>query len=149
MKNSLPLRLLQREKGDNPMRTKALLTAATCLAACVILVWFSKSIQGDPKTYEVRPEITIPEYRTDAARAIDAYERLMDRYMGLTEGNLIRIETDLMTVVRKLDSIERKLTGLSSRISRIEKALGIGESKSSAAKKDKPKSPDKKENGNH
>jgi hypothetical protein len=130
------------------MRTKALLTAATVLAACVILVWFSKSIQGDQRTYEVRPEVAIPEYRTDAARAIDAYERLMDRYMGLTEGNLIRIETDLVTVVRKLDSIDRKLTGLSSRISRIEKALGTGEPKSPVRKKGEFKSPDKKQTRN-
>ena len=130
------------------MRTKALLTAATGLAACVIVVWFSKSIQGDPKTYEVHPEIAIPEYRTDAAHAIDAYERLMDRYMGLTEGNLIRIEADLVTVVRKLDSIDRKLTGLSSRISRIEKALGTGKPKSPVRKKDESKSPDKKQTGN-
>jgi len=130
------------------MRTKALLTAATGLAACVILFWFSKSIQGGQRTYEVRPEVAIPQYRTDAARAIDAYERLMDRYMGLTEGNLIRIETDLVTVVRKLDSIDRKLIGLSSRISRIEKALGTGEPKSPVSKKDEPKSPDKKQTGN-
>lgn len=130
------------------MRTKALLTAATGLAACIIVVWFSKSIQGDPKTYEVHPEITMPEYRTDATRAIDAYERLMDRYMGLTEGNLIRIETDLVTVVRKLDSIDRKLTGLSSRISRIEKALGTGGPKSPVRKKDESKSPDKKQTRN-
>jgi len=130
------------------MRTKALLTVATGLAACVIVIWFSKSIQGGQRTYEVRPEVAIPEYRTDAARAIDAYERLMDRYMGLTEGNLIRIEADLATVVRKLDSIDRKLTGLSSRISRIEKALGTGEPKSPASKKGEPKSPDKKQTGN-
>jgi hypothetical protein len=106
------------------MRTRKLLVVATGLATCVIIIWFSKSIQGSPKTYEVHPQINIPEYGTDALSAIDAYERLMDRYMGLTERNLVRIERDLGSVVRKLDSIDRKLTELSVRMSRIEKAVG-------------------------
>jgi len=126
------------------MRTKKLLAVATGLVVCVMLVWFSKSIQGSPKTYEVHPQINMPEYRTDASRAIDAYERLMDRYMGLTERNLGRIETKLGSVVRKLDSLDRKLTGLSARISRIEKTLGTLERKLPVQKKPPSKSPDKK-----
>ena len=127
------------------MRTKTLLTAATGLIVCAIAIMFSQSIQGNPKTYEVHPEITMPEYRADSARAIDAYERLMDRYMGLTERNLVRIETKLDTVVRKLDSIDKQLKGLSLRISRIEKTLVTGGSKSPARTKDESKSPDKKQ----
>jgi hypothetical protein len=84
---------------------------------------FSTSIQGGQKKYELRPHINIPEYRTDAARAIDAYERLMDRYMNLTERNSIRIETGLESVSRKLDTIDRKLTDLSARMTKIERAL--------------------------
>ena len=126
------------------MRTKKLLAVATGLVVCVMLVWFSKSIQGNPKTYEVHPEINIPEYRTDASRAIDAYERLMDRYMGLTERNLGRIETNLGSVVRKLDSIDRKLTELSARMSRIEKAVGKLESKPPVKKKIPSQSPEEK-----
>jgi len=90
-----------------------------------VLVWLSTSIQGGEKTYEVRPQITLPEYRTDTARAIDAYERLMDRYMGLTERNLTGIGTGLKGVVKKLDSIDAKLAELSTRMARIEKALAI------------------------
>jgi hypothetical protein len=105
------------------MRTRKLLVVATGFAVCVIIVWFSKSIEGSPKTYEVHPQINIPEYGTDSFSAIDAYERLMDRYMGLTERNLVRIERDLESVGRKLDSIDRKLTELSARMSRIEKAV--------------------------
>ena len=126
------------------MRTKKLLAVATGLVVCVMLVWFSKSIQGNPKTYEVHPEINIPEYRTDAVRAIDAYERLMDRYMGLTEKNLVRIERDLGSVVRKLDSIDRKLTELSARMPRIEKAVGKVESKPPVKKRIPSQSPDEK-----
>ena len=131
------------------MRTKTLLTTATGLIVCAIAILFSQSIQGNPKTYEVHPEITMPEYRADTVRAIDAYERLMDRYMGLTERNLVRAETKLDTVVRKLDSIDKQLKGLSLRISRIEKALGTGGPKPQVRKKDEPKSHNKKQAGNN
>ena len=107
------------------MRSRNLLAVAAGLVCCVVLVWLSPSIQGGERTYEVRPQITLPEYRTDAARAIDAYERLMDRYMGLTEKNLTRIGTGLKGVVKKLDSIDAKLTELSARMARIERGLGI------------------------
>jgi len=108
---------------------KNLLAVAACLIACIILVWLSASIQGSQKTYEIQPQLTIPEYRTDTARVIDAYERLMERYMDLTERNLTIVGTDLKSVVRKLDSIDGKLTELSARTARIEKALGIEQPK--------------------
>ena len=126
------------------MKTRNLLTVATGLVVCMLVVWFSKSIQGSPKTYEVHPEINIPGYGIDAYSAIDAYERLMDRYMGLTERNLVRIERDLGSVVRKLDSIDRKLTELSVRMSRIEKAVGKVGPKPPVKKKIPSQSPDEK-----
>ena len=111
------------------MRSRNLLVVAAGLVCCVVVVWLSTSIQGGEKTYEVRPQITLPEYRTDTARAIDAYERLMDRYMGLTERNLTGIGTGLKGVVKKLDSIDAKLTVLSARMARIERVLGIEQPK--------------------
>jgi hypothetical protein len=78
--------------------------------------------QGRDRTkYEIDPWITTPEYKTDTARAIDAYERLMERYMDLSESYLI----DSQSVAQKLESIDAKLTDLSARLERIEKALGI------------------------
>jgi peptidoglycan hydrolase CwlO-like protein len=102
-----------------------LIIAAAAVVCCIVVVWFSASIHGSQKSYEVQPHITIPEYKTDAARAIDAYERLMDRYMSLTEKNIFRIDTDIQEVAKKLDSIDNKLTKLSTKIAGIEKALGI------------------------
>ena len=107
------------------MRTRNLLAVAAGLVCCIIVVWLSPPIHGGEKTYEIRPQVALPEYRSDAARAIDAYERLMDRYMGLTEMNLTRIGGGLTGVVKKLDSIDTKLTELSIRMARIERALGI------------------------
>lgn len=112
------------------MRTKKnLLAVGAGLVCCVVVVWFSRSTHGLEKTYELRPEVTLPEYRTDAARAIDAYERLMERYMDLTEMNMIRVGMDVQGFGQRLASIDNKLAELSSRLSRIEKALGIEEPK--------------------
>jgi len=123
---------------------KNLLAVGAAVVCCITVVWFSTSIQGDPKTYELRPQLTVPEYRTDAVRAIDAYERLMERYMDLTERNSIRISADLKEVIKKLYSIDDKLTELSARIARIEKTFGIEQTKPPAKEKLQPKAPDTK-----
>lgn len=108
------------------MKTKKKLLAVTMvLICCVSVIWFSGSILGYQRTYEVQPNLSIPEYKTDIVRVIDAYERLMERYMDLTEQNLSGIGTDLQTVIMKLDTIDAKLMELSVRTARIEKVLGI------------------------
>lgn len=118
------------------MRTnRNLLAIAAGLICCIVVVWFSTSIYAREEIYEIRPQIAIPEYKTDTARIIDAYERLMDRYMGLTEGNLIRIGTDVQSIIKKLNSINGKLTKLSARMTAIEKVLGIEQPKPPAGKK--------------
>jgi len=116
------------------MRTeKKMLFSCGVLISCIVLVlafpsgtpYGAASIQGSERTYELRPEIWTPEYRTDTARAIDAYERLMDRYMDLSESNYSRIGDNVEDVINKLDSIDKRLAQLSERIARIEKALDI------------------------
>jgi len=121
------------------MRTnKNLLIVAAAVLCCVATAWFATSIQGGERTYEVEPQITIPEYRTDAARAIDAYERLMDRLMDLTEKNLDRINATVFDITKKLDSIDDRLQKLSERIERIENALGIQQPKPQTNKNTQP-----------
>jgi hypothetical protein len=116
---------------------------AGLLACCTGLVWVSTTTGGREEIYEVRPEVAIPEYRSDAARAIDAYERLMERYLDLTEGNLVRVGTDVHSVLNKLDSIERELTRLSARMGRIEKSLGIEQAQAANQKNTRPQTPQK------
>jgi hypothetical protein len=115
--------------------SKRSLVVIVVAACCLLVIWLSTSIHGGQRTYEVRPEISIPEYKTDAGRAIDAYERLMDRYMDLTERNLFRINTDIQEVMKKLELLDEKLTQLSVRISRIENALGIKQPRQSIVEK--------------
>ncbi|MGB2865154.1 MAG: hypothetical protein WBC05_17630 [Sedimentisphaerales bacterium] len=101
------------------------LAVLIAIIACSVLVWLSASIQGGQKTYEIHPNLTMPEYKTDLIRVMDAYERLMERYMDLTEENQAMVGTDLRHVVTTLDSIDGRLSEFSARIARIETALGI------------------------
>jgi len=110
-------------------RRKSLFAAGAAVIACAaVLVWFCSSIHGREVTLDVETvetEVATPEYKTDAARAIDAYERLMDRYMELSERNLTEIADALKDVSQKLDSVDKRLKGLSGRLARVEKALNI------------------------
>ncbi len=108
---------------------KKLIFICSAAVICTLIVWFSPATGGKEKVYEIRPEVTLPEYRTDAARAIDAYERLMERYMNLTAGNFTRLGSDSRAILSKLDAVEAKLDELSERIARIETELGIEEPK--------------------
>ena len=107
------------------------LAVLVAIIVCSVLVWLSASIEGSQKTYEIHPNIAMPEYKTDLARVMDAYERLMERYLDLTERNQSMVGADLKYVVTTLDSIDGRLAEFSARIARIETALGIEQSKSS------------------
>lgn len=114
------------------MRTKQnknLLAVAAVLIVCLIAVCFSTSIQGRERSYEIKPKIILPEYKTDIARVIDAYERMMDRFINLTERKLTGIDREVQGIAKTLDSIDCKLRELSARTARIEKALGIEQPK--------------------
>lgn len=104
---------------------KNLLILTAALFAGVVVVWSFTSIQGSQRTYEVQPRITMPEYGTGSGRVLDAYERLMDRYMDLVEKNLKDIEADFKKTAAQIDSIDVKLTELCERTARIEISLGI------------------------
>ena len=103
---------------------KKIKIAAAIISITLIALSFT-SIYGGQRTYKVRPEIELPLYRTDGIRMIEAYERLMERYMDMVEKNLGTIDLDIKSTAQTLDSIDKKLDELSARTARIEKALGI------------------------
>ena len=108
------------------MKTSKSILAVMAVVLCgVIAILFSGSIQGGQKTYEVHPNLSIPEYKTDTVRAIEAYERLMDRYMDLTGSHIATVGMDLRNVVTRLDCIDGRLMELSARLAKIERALDI------------------------
>lgn len=104
---------------------KNLLVAAVIVACCVVVAWLSSTIHGSQNTYELRPQLTVPEHKTDIVRVVDAYERLMERYLDLTERNSAMVGEDIRSIAIRLDSIDDRLADLSTRTARIEDALGI------------------------
>jgi hypothetical protein len=111
-----------------------LMTIAAVTFVCLVVVALAIAIPDKGKFYAVEPEITLPEYKTDAGRAIDAYERLMERYMDLAEGHLLEAGADCQTVASRLDSLDSRLEEVSARLARIEKKLGIEPDANSTAK---------------
>ena len=122
-------------------KNKNVLAIGIILLVCLIVIGFSSSIQGSDKTYKIKPEITLPEYRIDRGSPIYAYERLMQRFMDLTENNLAGINTNVEGIGKSLVLIDYKLTELSRRMARIEKALGIEQTKKRVGKTPKTKTP--------
>ncbi len=106
-------------------RGRIILVIGVVTVICLIAAAVSTAIPGNSRKYEVDTIVDVPEYKTDAARAIDAYERLMDRYMDLSEKLVSKTGGDCQAVSTKLDSIDAHLAELSTRLGRIEKALGI------------------------
>jgi hypothetical protein len=102
-----------------------LLVAGAVTVICLIAAAVSTAIPDNGKKYEVDTIVDVPAYKTDAARAIDAYERMMDRYMDLSEKLLSKMSGDSQTVSTKLDSLDSRLADISTRLARIENALGI------------------------
>ena len=107
---------------------KKVIMLSMVLACSVIMAWLCISIRGE-SSYEIKRRITVPAYRTDTARAIDGYERMMERLIKLTGKNLADIDTEVKGIAQTLHSVDRKLTELSRRMARIEKALGIEQPK--------------------
>jgi hypothetical protein len=102
-----------------------LLIAIVVIAICLVTVAVSTAIPDNGGKYEVSATVDVPGYKTDATRAIDAYERLMERYMDLSENFLSKTGFDSQVISARLDSIDSRLIDISTRLARIEKALGI------------------------
>ena len=116
------------------MRTKKnLLAVAAVLVCCIVGFWFSTSIQGGERTYEIHPHVAVPYGYTptiDTYPLIDLIERLIAQNQQITQNQLSEMNKDIKDAVKKLDSIDAKLKKLSTRMARIEKALGIEQPKS-------------------
>jgi hypothetical protein len=91
----------------------------TILALLATILFFVFATpRGICRTTEIRPEVQIESYKSDMARMVEAYERLMDRYIGMVERNM-QAESD------RIVAIDQKLDEISWSLMRIEEALGI------------------------
>ena len=98
------------------------------IAVGMIVLGLSTSTGRDRKdgNYEVEAHVYgVPLAQSDAARAISANERLMERYMDMTERHFIDLAADLKVLAVRIDAVDARLAQLDQRLERIEKHLGI------------------------
>jgi septal ring factor EnvC (AmiA/AmiB activator) len=99
----------------------------------MIVLSLSTSTGRDRKTYEIDAQVyNVPPAQSDATRAINAYERLMERHMDLTERHLTSLAEDIKMLAAEFDAVDArfaaldaKLTQMDRRLARIEKHLGV------------------------
>ncbi len=107
--------------------TRRYYVVVTVVLLVTAALWLSTSVAQTRKRYEIETQVyATPEYRTDATRAIDAYERVMERYMDSSERNFVGLATDLRAIAIQLNALDAKLTKLDTRMDRIERHLGVG-----------------------
>jgi peptidoglycan hydrolase CwlO-like protein len=88
------------------------------LTLFVSIVCFAPTAEKN-KTYEIETA-TMGEYKTDASRAIEAYERLMDKYMSLNETYLANMSKEISVLSAKVDGINQQLAQISEKLDRIQ-----------------------------
>jgi len=64
-------------------------------------------------------DITVPAYKSDTVRMIEAYERLSDQYLTLVQQHLLGMDSTEQAILKKLDSLEKKLEEVSQKIDRL------------------------------
>jgi hypothetical protein len=102
------------------MNIKILLGVLTC----VVLLWSLAGAQGR-KTYEIRPQIPESVFNTGSTRALDAYERVIDRVLELNSRQLDAMDLNVKDMSKQLARVEAKLDRLLNHTLFIEYALGI------------------------
>ncbi len=124
------------------MKTRKKLAVILAVVVCgsVLGLWHTTGVAARDRVVEIHPDVSIGSYPGQAPHVIGAYERLMDRYMAMVQGNMKTMATDVGSVEKKLDSIETKVDKLAEQLSRIEKALNIeppaGTAEPASSKKD-------------
>ncbi|MFA5783434.1 MAG: hypothetical protein WC962_01000 [Phycisphaerae bacterium] len=93
------------------------------LLACAAFFWLATS-HGVEKEIEVQT-YSLPEYRSDTARAIDAYQQMINRMLDDNQQNWANLQQQLNTINAKLDKIQSDIDGISRQIGRIEEKMGI------------------------
>jgi septal ring factor EnvC (AmiA/AmiB activator) len=106
-------------------RNKILLVLglAVSLCAAVIAVSDSKHEKRENR-YELENEISLPEYKSNIDKMIDAYERMVDRLLYATSSGT-KFNADVNSIYKKLSDIDNKLAVITGKLETIEKKLEI------------------------
>lgn len=90
------------------MKTKRNLFALAVLVSICICFLQVSSTNAIEKSIEVNT-YSLPENRTDTARAIDAYQQMINRLLDTNERNTIEINRRLAKIEESLKRIENNL----------------------------------------
>ena len=119
-------------------QNRKLQIAAAVLGLGLVVLGLSTSTGQDRRgNYEVEAEVYgMPAYQSDAARAIEAYERLSERYMNLAERVLAQSTEGDKFLLAQLRTLDDRLERIDARLARIENQLGIQPEKTPTAMSD-------------
>lgn len=108
-------------------QNRKLQIAAAVLGLGLVVLGLSTSTGQDRRrNYEVEAQVYgMPAYQSDAARAIEAYERLSERYMNLAERVLAQSTEGDKFLLAQLRTLDDRLERIDARLARIENQLGI------------------------
>ncbi len=103
------------------MRTRWNRLAVCAVLTCVtVAAWYAWAGPRRADTYEIHPNVSAPFGYTptvDNYRLVDLVEELISQNDDTAD--------QLASIGEKLDSVDAKLNGLTRRMARIERALGI------------------------
>ena len=117
------------------MQNRKLVAILLVVIVSLAAISFVTSIQAAEKKYEARPDVSIPYAPTEASRAVDSYERMMERFMDMTDRNFSGVGSDVKSVQKELSIMNVRLLDISKRIEAIEKTLAADATGKKAEKK--------------
>ncbi len=108
---------------------------------CVVLLWSLTGAQGARKTYEIHSQIPESVFKSDSARALDTYERIVDRALDLNRRQLDMMDQNIREMSKQLTRVESKLDRLLNSSLSTERALDISQPEAKESLDGKPKDP--------
>jgi len=83
-------------------RKRNLLIITAALTLCLTITWFTTSIHGTETTHDPHPQLAVSEHHTDTEHMVDAYEKLMERYIDITENQISDLSKRIAAIERNL-----------------------------------------------
>lgn len=84
------------------IRKRNLLIITAALTLCLTVTWFTTSIHGTETIRNPHPDPLVSQNQIDTARMVEAYEKLMERYIDITENQISDLSKRLSVIERNL-----------------------------------------------